>query len=278
MGIIDYSAARELLITARGHPYPRDAFAAMFEGLKDWRWSIVEQPAAQRLIGPECIDHYNAIVCYDMPGVDFTSKPMALPVAPREADKARMLQLLDIGMGFVFLHHSIAAWPTWPEYAEIVGGRFHYRPAPLRGRDWPDSGYRHQVTHNVSVLQDHPVTAGVPAQFSITDELYLGAVFEDDVIPLLGSDYDFSAGNFYSATLAAEGRMFCNEGWEHPRGSSLVGWVKHYRNSPIVYLQGGDDAIAMENPHLRQLLHNAIAWVASEEAHTWARERNKTRT
>jgi hypothetical protein len=38
MGIIDYRATRELLITARGHPYQRDAFAAMFEPLQDWRW------------------------------------------------------------------------------------------------------------------------------------------------------------------------------------------------------------------------------------------------
>ena len=82
--------------------------------------------------------------------------------------------LLDAGRGLVFLHHAIAGWPAWPEYAEIVGGRFHYQPGSLGGRDWPDSGYRFHVDHTVEVLEPgHPVCAGLPARFPITDELYL---------------------------------------------------------------------------------------------------------
>jgi hypothetical protein len=67
--------------------------------------------------------------------------------------------------------------------------------------------------------------------------------------------------------------MYSREGWRHPPGSSLVGWIKHYRNSPIVYIQGGDDAEAYASEHFRTLIHNAVRWVASAEAHRWARER-----
>ena len=68
--------------------------------------------------------------------------------------------------------------------------------------------------------------------------------------------------------------MHSREGWSHPAGSSLVGWVKSHRNSPIVYLQGGDDAVALGDGNYRRLVHNAIGWVASEEARAWARARN----
>ena len=271
MSIIDYSAPQRLLVTARGHPYERDAFVGLFEGLDGFAWSLVEQPAAQYLFEPSLRERFDACLCYDMPGVDFTSPEAPAPVAPDASFKQGFLDLLEAGMGMVFLHHSIAAWPAWEEYAEIVGGRFHYRPAELRGRDWPDSGYRHKVAHEITVLAEHPVTEGLPDHFGMTDELYLCPVFEDAVTPLLASDYRFTDENFYSAALAVAGEMYSREGWQHPPGCSLVGWVKHYRASPIVYIQGGDDPEAYANPHFQRLVHNAVRWVSSEQAHRWAR-------
>ncbi len=270
MSIINYSAGKRLLVAARGHPYERDAFAALFESLEDFCWSLVEQPLAADLLKPDLVDRVDACVFYDMPGVDFTAG--AAPVAPEPEFQAAFLALLEAGMGCVFMHHSIAAWPAWPEYADIVGGRFHYRPASLRGQDWPDSGYRHRVDHEISVQGEHPVTAGLPGSFRMTDELYLCPIFEDEVIPLLRSDYDFSDANFYSASQAVAGEMHSREGWRHPAGSSLVGWVKRYGSSPIVYIQGGDDPEAYANPHYQRLVHNAVRWVASPEAHAWAGE------
>ena len=85
--------------------------------------------------------------------------------------------------------------------------------------------------------------------------MYLAEVFEDSVDPILVSDYEFVRDNFYSATLAVrDGRMFENDGWTHDPGSNLVGWVKHYLNSPITYLQCGDDGVAYANEHFQKLL------------------------
>ena len=163
----------------------------------------------------------------------------------------------------VFLHHAIAGWPAWAEYADIIGGRFLYVPGELRGEARVDSGYRHNVEHTIRVVGDHPITAGVPAEFSITDELYLYEVFEDDVEPLLVSDYEFTDRHFYSAAkVVVEGKMSDNEGWQHPRGSNLIGWTKTAGKSRIVYLQCGDDPVAYANPHFRQLIKNAVEWVA----------------
>jgi len=274
MSIINYAGSRQLLVTARGHPYERDAFSTLFEPLQDFNWALVEQPAAAYLFGPQLRERFAACVCYDMPGVDFTAGAPPALLEPGDEFKEGFLALLEAGMGFVFLHHSIAAWPAWEEYAEIVGGRFHYRPGELRGVSWPDSGYRHEVEHQVSVVQEHPVTAGVPSSFSMTDELYLCPQFEDSFTPLLVSDYAFTEENFYSARQAVAGNMFSRQDWNHPPGSPIIGWVKHYGNSPIVYLQGGDDDRAYANEHYQRLLHNAIRWVASDDAHQWARARN----
>jgi len=271
MDIINYSASYKLLALARGHPYERDAYAALLSGLEDFDVCHVEQPVAQRVLGPAAAEEFDAIVCYDMPGVDFTGADAPQLLSPSAHFRENYLDMLDAGVGMVYLHHAIAAWPAWPEYAEIVGGRFHYRPATLRDRQWPDSGYCHQVNHRISKLRDHPVTQGIPDSFEMTDELYLCPVFEDDVIPLLASDYCFEDDHFYSAASAVGGTMYSREGWAHPKGSHFVGWVKRQGNSPIVYLQGGDDGAAMSNKYFRQLVHNAVRWVSSEAAHAWAR-------
>jgi uncharacterized protein len=96
------------------------------------------------------------------------------------------------------------------------------------------------------------------------------------VIPLLSSNYAPERDNFWSARQAAMGKLHNNDDWPHPPGSNLIGWVKNYRNSPIVYLQMGDDVSAYANPEFRRLLHNAVRWVMSSEAHQWARARNRS--
>jgi hypothetical protein len=268
-------ADKEILLITKGHPFERDAFFNVFDAMDGVNWTHVEQPAAQVFFDPELASAYDAFVLYDMPGIRFGAPNGPVFEDPSPGFVRNFRKLLESGFGFVFMHHAIAGWPAWPEYAEIVGGRFLYLPGSLRGEPKPDSGYRHSVTHQVRTVAEHPITRGVSATFEITDELYLAEVFEDSIEPLLVSDHEFVRDNFYSATLAVrDGRMFENEGWEHPPGSNVIGWVKHYRNSPIAYLQCGDDPIAYANENFQALLHNAIDWAGSEEALAWARGRN----
>ena len=254
---------REVLLVTKGHPYEREPFYAVFDELADVNWTLVEQPAAQALFNVRQAAKYDAYVMYDMPGIAFRADGAPDFAEPDEQYKKEFLELLEQGHGFVFLHHAIAGWPAWPEYAEIVGGRFLYMPGELRGSPRQDSGYRHSVTHTVNVVAEHPVTQNVPEQFDITDELYLYEVFSDSVEPLLASNHEFVRDNFYSAArVVRDGKMFDNEGWEHDPGSKLIGWCHTYGNSRIVYLQCGDDPVAYANPHYKQLLANAINWVS----------------
>lgn len=264
-----------ILVVTKGHPFEAEPFFAVFDGL-DVDWDHVEHPEAQETLDRAGTDGYDALVMYDMPGITFTGgDPPARFEVPSEAFRSGYEDMLDAGRGLVFLHHAIASWPAWPEFGEMLGGRFHYQPGELGGRAWPDSGYAFDVTHTVEVLApDHPICAGLDPTFEIVDELYLFPVLTDDVLPLLRSTADFTDHNFFSADRAIRGDRNSRAGWSHPPGSDLVAWVTNGRNSPIAYVQFGDGPITYRDDNYRRVLANAIGWASSDEAHRWARARN----
>ncbi|WP_321390498.1 ThuA domain-containing protein [Emcibacter sp.] len=263
MPIIHYHAEIRLLVSVRGHPFDRTAFDAIFQDMEGVSATMVDQPAAARLMNLEDMQDFDALVLYDMPGLDFED-PLKKPgfVDPDPALVKGFEALLQEGKGIVALHHSLAGWPTWPEYGDWLGGRFLYRQDVVHGKRTLDSGYAHDVDYVArNVAPDHPVMRDIPESFPICDELYLAEIFEPDVTPLLRSGHDFIAENFYSATAALNERMYDNENWVHPPGSDLIGWAKKALNSRLVYLQPGDSSKAYENPHYRKILRNAIDWV-----------------
>ncbi len=270
------SEMARVLVVTKGHPFAREPFFAVFDANPAIIWTHVEQPAAQWLFHPERAADFDVLVCYDMPGIRFTGgdPPAAFDTPPPwyvDAFEA----LLHAGKPLVFLHHAVAGWPAWPRYAEIVGARFHYQPGRLGGVDYPDSGYRFDVTHDIDVLDvDHPICAGLGRGFTLTDELYQFPILAGDVVPLMRTTFDVTdSRNFSSADLAIRGRRGSNDGWSHPPGTDLVAWVKHAGNSPVAYLQFGDGPDTYADPNYRRVLANAIAWAASDEARQWARTR-----
>ena len=91
------------------------------------------------------------------------------------------------------------------------------------------------------------------------------------------SHFNFEdSSNFYSAALAMQGEMNSNESWTHPKGSSLVAWVRWEKSSPIAYIQLGDGPSAYMDSNFRKLLNNAIDWVSSEEAKTSSSAKSKS--
>ena len=263
-----------VLLATKGHPFQREPFFSMFDSFQGdggiSAWTHVEQPAAQAFFNAEAAAPYDVIVDYSMPGRGIGDAD------PPQSLKDGYRSLLEAGKGMVMIHHNICSWPAWEEYAEMVGGRFFYDPGELRGQQWPDSGYLLAVNHNVTVVEpDHPVVEGLDPSFELQDELYLAPYFEDNVVPLLRSDFEFTYKNFFSPALVVhERRMYERGEWSHPPTSNMVSWAKNHYNSPIVYIQPGDVPTSYNNPNYRKLLSNAIQWVASEEAHAWARERN----
>ena len=252
-----------ILVLTRGHPFERDPFFEMIDST-GYAWSHIEHPAAQKFITSDSLHNYKAIVFYDMPGINLdTAPPKATFFEPNDEFKMSFINHLKKGIGCVFIHHAIAGWPAWEEYGNIIGGRFLYQEEMVRGVKKPDSGYRHDVKYKVMKDGIHPITNGVE-DFQITDELYLAEIFEDDINPILRSNYEFTDKNFYSAARALEGEMFSNRDWSHEKGSNIVGWTKKYENSSIAYLQFGDGPSSYKNENFRKLIKQSISWVIKE--------------
>ncbi|MFA7588305.1 MAG: ThuA domain-containing protein [Novosphingobium sp.] len=266
MPIINHRADIQCLVAVRGHPFDRTAFDAMFQAMDGISATMVDQPAAALLMNPESLRDFDAVILYDMPGLDFEAPDNAPEYRePPEVLRQGFPRLLEQGTGVVALHHALAGWPTWDDYGDWLGGRFLYHPGKVRGAAWPDSGYRHDVHYEAEVIADHPVTTGVPSRFDMIDELYLCPTFPEGATPLLRANTPFTRDHFWSADMAVSGRMFANEGWDHPQGSGVIGWARQAINSRLVYLQPGDGPSAYDNPHYRRLVENAIRWVAKRQ-------------
>lgn len=248
-----------------GHPFEAEPFRAMCDALEGIEWRHLDHPKAYSKLAADGWDDLDVLVFYDMPGVEFvqSAPPVQMPLPP--------FGVIDMfakwtaeGMPLVFLHHAIASWPIWPEFAELVGGRFHYTAGRYRGETWPASGYRHDVTHDIEVVaHGHPVCEGLGDGFTLTDELYLCPVNEADVTPLLRSGARFTDAEFYSAELAVSGDRDSRSGWSHPPGSDIIGWTKQADASTVVYLQPGDGPATYADPNYRRLLTNTIHWAAT---------------
>ncbi|MDB5721087.1 MAG: hypothetical protein JWP15_1705 [Alphaproteobacteria bacterium] len=274
---LDRPAPLQIFVAVKGHAFDRNAFEAMIRGLGGMEPTMVDQPAAAMLLNPEAMRRFDAILFYDMPGLDFRAPKAERPAAvPPEKDFVQGFEaLMAEGKAMVALHHALAGWPGWPAYGEALGGTFLYKDREVRGEQRPSSGYAGDIVYEAVRSEiDHPVLAGVPTSFELNDELYLHDVFESDVVPLLRLRQRPPPERFISAMRAVR-RLAPDEGepWLPPAGSDVIAWAKAAGNSPLVYFQPGDGTQTYADPNYRLLLGNALRWVASEAGRDWARAR-----
>jgi len=210
-----------VMVVAGGHRFDTTEFVEMFNKIEEITFDTVMQPRANNMIAAGETSQYDVIVFYDMwPAAD-------------SAVKAGYQELLGKGIGMVFLHHALAGYQQWVEYANIVGGKYHSPKSYVDSSMY--SNYRHDIEMDVTVLRsDHPVTRDVP-DFTILDEAYGNIEVKPDVMTLLTTN--------------------------HPDASEEVGWVTTYKNSKIVYLMFGHDKNAFENENYQELIVNSIDFV-----------------
>lgn len=256
---------RQLLVLSGGHPYEAEPFAGLLASFTGWTVTHLIHPEAETAIAEGAAQDAAAILFYDMPGYRFEDGKAATR-PPSFTYRRAIADHFARGGGAVAMHHAIAGWAEWPEWAEMVGGRFLYAPGEANGAAHLDSGYRHEVQYDAIVLDpEHPVTAGLPSRFPLCDELYLAPVW-GAAKPLLRADHAFVRDNFYSAAQAVAGQMFSNTGWDHRPETDLIAWEKPVGAGRLVYLQPGDGPAAYADPNFRRLLANALTYVAPDLA------------
>jgi len=255
-------AGRSLLVLSGGHPYEAGPFDALLDALGDWDVTHLIHPEGGEADAADAILAADALLFYDMAGYSFGEGAVTMR-PPSPAFRGALTNRFASGKGAVAMHHALAGWALWPEWHEWLGGQFHYQP----GAHGPDSGYRHDITYEARIVADHPVTRGLPASFSVTDELYLCPIDESACTPLVRAEgFAFTRDNFYSAAQAVAGAMFSNAGWEHPPGSTCVAWESSTCPAPLVYLQFGDGPATYANPQVRRMLAQAIDYTSGGTA------------
>ena len=262
----------KVLLVTKGHGFNYNGFYSMFDDNPELLTTQVEQPAAQVLLRPENVAEYDAVCFYDMWGVDFSPAP--------EEYQQSIAALLQSGKGIFLMNHALVQWPAFPAWREVHGASFLLREGEVYGEITPGSGYRGggaDPRGNVlgKVTPDpagagYPVVDDIEYGFDVQDELYLvSKVFESapDVLPLMRTDFPMVQEHFNPPPMAPQEEK---DRWDHPEGSNLVVWAKKSVNSPVVATYLGDGPGSYESEGFRTLLHNALHWVASEEARAWA--------
>ena len=219
------SQIRILVITGN-HGYKVEPFNQMLASLGDnITYQVAELPGAFDMFLPENRSKYDVLVFYHM----------WQKITP-EQEKV-FAETIKNGKPLVALHHSICAFDNWPEYFNIIGGKYFHSPTTVKGKEYQPCSYIHDVHFNVKVVDPkNPVTKGVK-DFEIFDETYKGYYVEDGVTPLLTTDETSS--------------------------THIIGWTKKYGKARVVTLQSGHDVPTFENPNFRTLLKQAIVWAYS---------------
>lgn len=146
------------------------------------------------------------------------------PGTPGDAARTGLLRHLEAGRPLLVLHVSATAFPDWPEWEAIVGGR------------WVEGTTFHPEKTVVAVRFDpgHAIATG-QRDFVAEDEAYTALRVGADVTVLAHHELDGAA---------------------HP-----LGWVHRYRTAPVAYLALGHDGDAYEAEGTRQLVGRTARWL-----------------
>ena len=141
----------------------------------------------------------------------------------------------DDGKGFVAAHSAITAFFSWPEFGEMIGGRFDEHP-------WG-------VTDATVVVEDpeFPAMSGFPAVSVLNDEHYqLKAFSRDDVRVLARLD---------ASSLDLRRPLVHRTDADFP-----VAWAKNYGKGRVFYSTLGHAAETWDNPVVSRMYFEAIKW------------------
>jgi type 1 glutamine amidotransferase len=140
----------------------------------------------------------------------------------------------DDGKGFVAAHTATTAFPTWPEFGEMLGGQYDEHP-------W-GTAYGSIINEDPSF----PATKHFPATFNFTDEFYQTKNYSRDKMRVV-LRLDVS-------TLPA------NAGVHRTDGDFPLAWAKTYGKGRVFYSSLGHAASTWDNPDVYHMYFEALKW------------------
>ena len=171
------------------------------------------------------LDYFDAIFFFGVREIELTPE--------QRADLLSFVK--DDGKGFVAAHSAITAFFSWPDFGEMIGGRFDEHP-------WG-------ITDATVVVDDpqFPAMRGFPAASVFHDEHYQPKDFSRDKVRVL-------------AHLDARKLDLAKPLVHRTDGDFPVAWAKTYGRGRVFYSTLGHAAEAWDNPVVSQMYFEAIRW------------------
>jgi type 1 glutamine amidotransferase len=154
-----------------------------------------------------------------------------------ESQKADLLSFIrDDGKGFLGIHSAAITFTGWPDYGELVGGRFD-------GHPWG--------TFDAPLVVEDPTFPGLghlPREFSLRDEIY--------------QIKDFSRDRLRVLVRLDAGRVDLTRKGIHRRdGDFAVVWARRYGKGRVLYNGLGHTLSAWERPEMQAMWRDQVRWV-----------------
>ncbi|MBI3400757.1 MAG: ThuA domain-containing protein [Acidobacteria bacterium] len=171
------------------------------------------------------LNYFDAIVFFGVREIDLSPE--------QRADLLSFVK--EDGKGFVAAHSAATAFFSWPEYGEMVGGRFDEHP-------WG-------IADGTVVVDDpaFPAMRHLPRAMVFHDELYQIKDFSRDRIRVL-AHLDASKLDLTKPLVHRTDRDF------------PAAWAKTYGKGRVFYSILGHDAEAWDNPAIATMYFEAIRW------------------
>jgi uncharacterized protein len=139
------------------------------------------------------------------------------------------------GKGFVAAHSAATAFFSWPEFGEMLGGRFDEHP-------WG-------ITEGTVIVDDpkFPAMRHLPRSMVFRDELYQIKDFSRDTIRVLA--------HLDASKLDLTGPLVHRKDGDFP-----AAWARTYGKGRVFYSILGHDADDWDNPAIATMYFEAIRW------------------
>jgi len=140
----------------------------------------------------------------------------------------------DDGKGFVASHTATTAFASWPEFGELLGGRYDDHPwntveAPVINED-----------------PNFPATKHLPGVFNLTDEFYQTS--------------DFSRDKIHVVLRLDMSKLPPKPNVHRKDGDFTLAWAKMYGKGRVFYSSLGHDAKTWDNPDVYHMYFEAVKW------------------
>jgi len=171
------------------------------------------------------LDYFDAIFFFGVREIDLTAE-----------QRSDLLSFVcDDGKGFVAAHSAITAFFSWPEFGDMLGGRFDEHP-------WG-------ITDATVVVDDQkfPGMQTFPARVTMNDEFYQLKDFSRTRVRVLA--------HLDTAGLDLKKPLVHRTDNDFP-----AAWAKTYGNGRVFYSILGHAVDAWDNPVIQQMYFQALRW------------------